>query len=241
MMTRLQNKFGLSAFALKMIMAVLMLMDHLTYFFPEVFPLWFRFAGRLVAPTFAFLMTVSLYHTRNRIKYVLRLGGAGLVMLGASALLTRSVGGWPITNTIFLSLAVGAAMIVLLEQIPLDLEKGKPAGALLRLAALLALTYAATHVEGFFLIPFFALTFYFLRARKLAMCLVYILGGSAVVWLSDFQDQQYLQALALIPIFLYNGEKGGRGGPFDKWFFYLFYPLHIWALYLIRHFMIFGW
>ena len=240
-MKHLQNKTGLSAFALKMIMAVLMVMDHLTYFLPEIFPLWFRFAGRLVAPTFAFLMTVSLYHTRNRIKYVLRLGIAGLVMLGFSALLTQSVGGWPITNTIFLSLAVSAAMIVVLEQISLDLEGGKAARALLALAILLALTYAATHVEGYFLIPFCAITFYFLRERKLAICLVYILGGSAVVYLSDFQDQQYLQALALIPIFLYSGEKGGNGGAFDKWFFYLFYPLHIWALYLIRHFMIFGW
>ena len=232
-------KSGLSAHSLKMIMVALMLMDHLTYFFPHIFPLWFRFAGRLVAPTFAFLMTVSLYHTRNRIGYIFRLGGAGLIMLAGSTLITGAVGGWPITNTIFLSLAVSAAMIVTLEQMPIELGRGKLLNVFGQSILLLALIAAASFVEGFFLLPFIALTFYFLRGNRLAICLVYILGGSAVVWLSGFQDYQHLQALALIPIFFYNGEKG-RSGAFGKWFFYLFYPLHIWALYLIRHWFFFG-
>ncbi|MCL2580672.1 MAG: conjugal transfer protein TraX [Oscillospiraceae bacterium] len=235
-----QNKAGLSAFALKMIMAALMLVDHLGYFFPHIFPLWFRFVGRLVAPSFAFLMTVSLVHTRNRLGYILRLGGMGLVMLAGSTLITRSVDGWPITNTIFLSLAVSAAMIVMLEGIPADWQSGRIAHVFGRGVLLLALIVAALNVEGYYLLPFMALTFYFLRDNRIAMCLVYVLGGSAIVWLSGFQEYQHLQALALIPIFLYNGEKGG-GGAFGKWFFYLFYPLHIWALYLLRHWLFFGW
>ncbi|MGV0169083.1 TraX family protein [Furfurilactobacillus sp. WILCCON 0119] len=34
---------------------------------------------------------------------------------------------------------------------------------------------------------------------------------------------------AIIPIALYNGQRGRS----DKWFFYVFYPTHIWVLYLL--------
>ena len=39
-----------------------------------------------------------------------------------------------------------------------------------------------------------------------------------------------LATLLAIPLLLcYNGQKG-RGGAFNKWFFYVFYPLHLLAL-----------
>jgi len=39
--------------------------------------------------------------------------------------------------------------------------------------------------------------------------------------------------LAVIPISLYNGERGPNS-PAARNFFYIFYPAHIWLLYLIR-------
>ena len=42
-----------------------------------------------------------------------------------------------------------------------------------------------------------------------------------------------LGLLLFLPfLFLYNGERGSRN-PFHKWFFYLFYPLHLLALGLL--------
>ena len=42
--------------------------------------------------------------------------------------------------------------------------------------------------------------------------------------------------LALIPIWLYNGEKG-PGGKVFRWFGYAFYPLHITVLVILKMLM----
>ena len=239
-MTKLE-KIGLSAFALKLIMVVLMLGDHLAAFLPTYFPFELRYAGRLVLPTFTYLMTVSLCHTRDRRRFFLRLAIAGLIMLTGNNLLIWSLGGWPpITNNIFLSLAVSAGLIIAIERI-IDGE----GSAVLNAVAAALLIYAGTFVEGGLLTPVMALVFYFLRGHRLAMCIVYIAVGWAFLHLSDFPltpvlHYQYYQVLAVIPVLFFSGRKGGSGGAFDKWFFYIFYPLHIWLLYFIRHVMFFS-
>lgn len=42
---------------------------------------------------------------------------------------------------------------------------------------------------------------------------------------------QWLMVLALPLMLLYNGKKG----PGAKWLFYVFYPLHIWLLFLLAN------
>lgn len=42
-----------------------------------------------------------------------------------------------------------------------------------------------------------------------------------------------LAAAAAVLVF-YNGERAKKGQVFSKWFFYLFYPVHLFILYLIK-------
>ena len=252
-MTKLK-RIGLSAFALKMIMALLMLGDHLVFFLPMYFadipvlaairefgrpvltpfPLQLREFGRLVLPTFAYLMTVSLSYTRDRLRFFLRMAIAGLIMLAGNWILSLALGGPEINNGIFLSLAVSAGLIIAIERI----IKNEGYAILNALAAAL-LIYAGTFVEGGLITPVMALVFYFLRGQRLAMCIVYIGVSWAYLEMADFMDIQIFQLWAIVPILLYNGQKGGSGGAFDKWFFYVFYPLHVWWLYVIRHLLFF--
>ena len=254
-MTKLE-KIGLSAFALKLIMLVLMLVDHLVLFFPMYFnnipflaalreagrpfltpfPLQLREFGRLVLPTFAYLMTVSLSHTRNRMRFFLRMAIAGLIMLVCNWILARALGGPEITTVIFLSLAVSAGLIMSIERIITG--EGYP---WLNAVAAALFIYAGTFVEGGLLTPVMALVFYFLRGQRLAMCIVYIGVSWAYLEMARFMPIQMYQLWAVVPIMLYNGRKGGSGNVFlDKWLFYIFYPLHIWWLYIIRHLIFFA-
>ena len=38
----------------------------------------------------------------------------------------------------------------------------------------------------------------------------------------------------IVVLNFYNGKKGKRSGRFSKWFFYIFYPAHLFVLWLIR-------
>ncbi len=237
----------MNAFVLKLCMAALMLLDHLYYFLPGAeLPLWFTVAGRAVAPVFCFLMTQSLRHTRDRRRYITRLAVAGALMfvgnLAVMAFARLKTGQTvPFTSNIFLSLALGAMVIETVERF----RAGQRWNLLPRV---LLLVCAAPFVEGMLLMPVLAVIFYFCHGNKPLLCLLYTVLGTAAVFVLMLPagpppprfavnvagialHTQYLQILALAPILLYNGRPGPRGG-FGKWFFYLYYPLHIWGLYL---------
>ncbi len=77
MMEKLKTYFqnGLSGTALKMIALVLMVFDHIHYFFSftGLVPEWFSMLGRLSAPLFLFCMVEGFSHTHNRKKYFLKI------------------------------------------------------------------------------------------------------------------------------------------------------------------------
>ena len=66
---------GLTTAQLKWIALVLMVLDHIHYFFEFTgkIPEWFSMLGRLSAPLFLFCLLEGFQHTRNRKKYFLRI------------------------------------------------------------------------------------------------------------------------------------------------------------------------
>ena len=72
------------------------------------------------------------------------------------------------------------------------------------------------------------LCFYVFRTQRLEQYL-----SVAAINICYFGKIQRAGALALIPIWFYNGKRG----PSAKYFFYLFYPVHFLLLYLIRRYL----
>lgn len=227
-MERKQRGF-LDGFWLKMIMAALMVLDHLYY---DLFPhslLWGHYLARVVAPIFAFLVAEGLWHTHDRRKYILRILGFAVAMQAGNAIL-YSIYHEPIENSILMSLGLSAAVIFMLEKAR---EEKK---TVLWILGACAPLYLVQFFEGGFMVTLMVGIFYYLRRRPLWMCSVYVVSFGLIFSLPylklGYLPSQFYMIFAVIPILCYNGKRGIRNG-FTKYFFYIFYPVHIWIIYLL--------
>lgn len=83
-------------------------------------------------------------------------------------------------------------------------------------------------VEGGIFMVLLGLIFYIFRTNRKIQFLVLIIL-SFLAFYTNRTGVQWMMVFAIIPIYFYNGEKG-RG---DKNFFYIFYPVHIYILYIV--------
>ena len=81
---------------------------------------------------------------------------------------------------------------------------------------------------GAIMVPL-GLLFYALRKWRWAQIAVLVAAAALDLIMDGKTSIQWMMAFAAIPILLYNGEKG-RG---MKYFFYIFYPAHIYLFYII--------
>ena len=99
--------------------------------------------------------------------------------------------------------------------------------------------------EGGILFVLYFVCVYFLKEQVIRLSLftgifscaiayltVHSTGIGPQLYLFPFSDYQWLMVLVIPFYFLYNGKKGKN----IKAFFYLFYPLHIWILYIVGYF-----
>ncbi|MSD84693.1 hypothetical protein GKC32_10945 (plasmid) [Lactobacillus curvatus] len=91
------------------------------------------------------------------------------------------------------------------------------------------------------LLLYIGVFFYLFRNNRLLQCLTVLVfafidagvtSGFAFTGLFT-SNTQWMMIFAIIPILLYNGQKG----PSMKYFFYLFYPIHIWLLFILASLM----
>lgn len=74
-------------FKLKLLMLLLMVIDHIGFFLPNT-PLWLNYIGRVVAPVFFFLLVDGFFRTSNRYNYAKRLMVAAGIMTTGNLLVS---------------------------------------------------------------------------------------------------------------------------------------------------------
>ena len=240
---------GLSGNQMKLFAAVSMTLDHIGYLLEAVvlptmsgtgascealrlFARALRMVGRAAFPIFAFLLVEGFFHTRDRAKYGLRL--AAFAVLSEAPfdwLESGRVPNWGVQN-VFVTLFLGFLMMELFERLkrripgqntfndyrnPLFFAQ---AAVAVLIGGVSWLARGDYDYAGILLIAMC----YWLRWTPAALCVT----GAA--WLALMEPRLYYLP-GIIPgflvIHLYNGARGAWKG---KYFFYLFYPLHMAAL-----------
>lgn len=222
-----------NAWQLKLMMTFLMVFDHLHYidgFISDDLASVFNIMTRCVAPVFAYLAVEGVVHTRNLKRYNIRLFvWAGITLLGNSLinlLLYYKGSTFILHDNIFFTLAMGVLCISIVKYA--DRNAGTVKWMYLLLAAV---CFVAGFIAmwGVVLLPFMV-TVYLFRKDNIKRYISYaVIEGIAFLFRSE-----YLYVLALPFIGMYNGERGPNS-KFHKYFFYVFYPLHLWVIVLIKY------
>lgn len=230
-------KKGLSANGLRWFAMVGMLLDHVWGTLVSG-NLWMTCLGRMVFPIYAFQLAEGFVHTHDRKKYARRLLIFALISEIPFDLMMS--GGWFFPfhqNTIF-TLLLGFWALWTLEKLRekrLKLWKG---GLHLLAAALLTVVgfpdYGWQGVLTVVLFYLFREGWYAKPAQLAGMILLHVvwMEGQTLPWLFDLPLQSFA-LLALIPIWLYDDRKG-RGGKLMQYGAYLYYPLHLLLLAVLR-------
>ena len=178
-------------------------------------PLWLTMLGRLVFPIFLFLAADSFHYTHDRLAYLRRL-------LYMSWFMT-------IGNAIILLPILSSIPVVVLAGIN-EIPHANPLVVQI-VASILSLVPSIIMVEGGFVMVILGLLFYIFRTNRIAQIIVLAII-SVIAHLFDPTTVQWMMIFAVIPIYFYNGERGSG----NKNFFYIFYPAHIYLLWILASF-----
>jgi hypothetical protein len=252
----------LSGTGVKIAGIILMTIDHVYQMFAaQGAPDWLGWAGRPVAVMFLFLCAEGFLYTRSRKRYTLQLLAGFLFMSAMNHILSvfMPMEHISLINNIFGTLFLAVWYMWMIDRVIGGFREKSPAKILLAaggivlplivsLAAFLALqgkNRAVTLIllfipnpllaEGGFVLVFMGAAFYLLRKYRLAQAAL-VLAVGALAWYFSKDSVQWFMVFAIIPIILYNGKRGKaqKGG---KYFFYVFYPAHIYLLYCAAWFL----
>lgn len=262
-MIKLRN--GINSFQLKCLGLLFMTVDHIGLYIcrsVNISPL--RVIGRIAAPLFLYVTINSISHTRNKLKYALRLYIAHIIICLMTLLLT-TIGNNQFGNynqfSILPTFIYTVVLTYIVEKITKSQKKLTTNNILLILSAFAiiiiptAIMFLFSRYETLYQIffpsilivpysPLFILMgicWYFNKDKAkqgfiliLFSCLS-IVGAllfarlSAWIYMDFFNNTQFGMILFLPFIYLYNGKRGKS----MKYFFYVYYPVHIYILMLI--------
>lgn len=213
-----------------------------------------RIIGRIAFVLYAFMIAEGAYHTKSRAKYALRLLVLAIISIIPHSYVNSRKLFDPNDLNIFFLLFLGLVTIYAYEWLRDHISQA-PLSVLARLAAVALSCYISMefHFEYGMMGILLIMAFYIFRydrpkmtaAVVLVMSVGYmanvILRSGAVKWIMNHQNNllnsilntdriQIFGLLALPFIFLYNSERGKQ---LPKWFYYLYYPVHLGIIGLI--------
>ncbi|MQS75161.1 TraX family protein [Companilactobacillus halodurans] len=239
----------------KIILMLLMVLDHIDVFISPYLADFFHIITRVVAVGFAYLVVEGLHYTHSRKNYLSRLLLWGVGM---------SVGNWLLNlfvlrkhnvmsilgDNIFLTLFLGAIVLISWNN-----QNNNPSlkKVLKSLAIVLLIASLIIPLEGsFVVVPFMfitQLTYGDVKRRnraylilmmvfaliELPMALTIPNLNGIMIFDTIAMNASDIFFILIIPLLHYYNGKIGSLNQKLKYGFYLFYPLHLWVIHLIAN------
>lgn len=246
---------GITGFGLKIIALVTMLIDHigivvlqpylnakidsmgydLSQLLNKVYAIC-RSVGRIAFPLFAFMLVEGFFHTRNRWKYLLRLAiFAVLSEIPFNLAIARSAFSTE-KQSVLITLTISFLMLIVLDYVRSRAFTEFWCGTLTLaiIAAFTAIGYFLKcdyDFKGPLMIAGIYLLYPLFNMYRFTFC---ISTGLMFFWEWSKTIRNFPSSLSPMLLCFYNGKKGRS----LKYFFYLFYPIHLILLYCISRFFI---
>ncbi len=225
---------GLNRNQIKYIVIIAMVIDHIAWaFVPTLSGLGIamHFIGRLTGPTMAFFIAEGYLHTSDIKRYAARLCIFAFISWIPFSIFEN--GRWPTCDFgMIYTLFLGLIAVWVWDKAKINYYfKIAIVIIILLLSSFGDWSYTAV------LIPLILVNYKDDEELKwgglILICLVKIALAMTYGWKSGLMQSGIL-LVPLMLIFLYNGEAGSKHH-FHKWFFYVFYPLHLVILIIIRY------
>ena len=233
----MREKYGLTGNALKIIAAISMFIDHMgLIFFPGVE--LFRILGRIALPIFAFMIAEGCKYTKNRLRYFL-----SVFLLAALCQIVYFIYDGDTYMSILVTFSISILVIYLMQMAKEALSDNdvklitKIFFVVLFVLSVILVYILNQYIEidyGFYgcMLPVFASAFH--KTRKNATkffekfdCIyihILILCVGMLLLALNSDTRQFWSFAAIPFLFLYSGKRGKAN---MKYFFYIFYPLHL--------------
>lgn len=208
---------------LKLLAALTMLLDHVgVLLFPQV--LLLRIIGRISYPVFAFMIAEGCHYTRNKLRYFLMIFGLGV----GCQVVYYFVSGDTYLN-ILLTFSFSVLLIFLLQRVQAATnwkqQFWRSVAFALGVFAAIGADQLLTIDYGFWgiMTPVFA-SLPLGKTKTGSKLPVLMMALGLLLLAADMKDIQYYALLAVPLLLLYSGQRGKTN---LKYFFYIFYPVHL--------------
>lgn len=225
------KKWGLTGNQLKIFALICMTLDHIGYMILDEYII-LRYIGRLAMPIFAWMIAEGCRYTKNRFLHLLTIALMAAVCQAAYWVVDRSL-----MQCILVTFTLSVVLIYALDFAVR--KKGFLPCCLLGIA-FAAIGYICIflpgklpgfHVDyGFFGVILPAAIYMGRTKEEKLFAAACCLAGIAV----NYEIMQWFSFASLPILYLYNGKRGKAR---LKYLFYIYYPLHLVAIYGIAYFL----
>lgn len=227
-------EIGLNRNQLKYIAIIAMVLDHFAVLFIQPSNYMYsilRVIGKLTAPIMCYFLTEGYIHTSSKKRYGTRLFIFSIISQFAFSL--------AFYNKIFTFNLNMIFTLFLCFLVLLSYEKIN--NKLLKWSSIIVLIIISYFSDWGLLAPVWVLVFYILRKEKnfqafyfFVITILLIILKYTIIYNYSFNIIliQFGVFLFIPVLYLYNGKKG-NSNKFNKWFFYIFYPLHLMLFYIV--------